>query len=304
MVTLYEQVLPEVWKATEANLESHFLSKQDWFQHVAGKSVFLPEPGPALSEFWSKVAAHELPVVQLQALSDMAPLLNKADALQKLQMDFELEQLKSKAATIITTCEGLKSQESVPISHLVKELETVVKDISLMAASQIKVRDGQADALKDSIKNYLTNHVMSAFMGVVQIVIAAAGEAESSIPGTYVQMVEIRDVHQIRNILFSRKVHEAVTVNLAAFICMGNCLTVICKCAGHLMTAPSLAKCKLFTNSLKSLRVYATTVQGLNLIINKFGATSQARNRAALAREPLERILYFLIFIVSVCQKV
>ena len=277
MVVLVEQSFPEVWNELQTTFEKNFLTQQDFFKQVAGSAAFLPEPSQvATDEFWKKCVRHDLPTVQMQALSDLAPLLGKDAALKTLVLAFELEQLKYKAAEILAMAPDVKVLTSS--TQMAKEIECMSKDLAVMAGLFCN-HEGL-----DYVKDYLTNHVMSSFMGVCKVLMEKASAAEQAIPQNYARVIEARDIQQIKTVLFARRLHETVCGSLVDFVSLGSSLTAVCKTAGHLMTAPQLLQVKMFQGALKALRGYAGTIQVVNLILVKF-PTKDTRAKSALGRE-------------------
>ena len=136
----------------------------------------------------------------------------------------------------------------------------------------------------DVISRYMTNIVAHAFMACFECVFTAAQTASSSIPAGYEKMVEEKQVQSLKNTMFSRKVHEASCGQLDHIVSATSCLQTAVKICGHVMTAVHMSKIKGHEVSVRSLRLYASTVHCCNLILHKIPGKS-LREKSALSRE-------------------
>ena len=294
---LTKTALPKLWSSIMSAFNAALLCNQKFFIQAAGKKAkFLPDHGKEGADvaFFEKCAAHLIP--SLATLTQMAPLVDKAGEMQEAQNNHKFDTVLSKTAIVMHQC--LLIPSDCVFQALVPQLEALARAMGdLMGAQQALSLE---QALQDIFQKYFASQILPVFFKACEPVYATVSNMEKAIPDGYEKLVEQKNVVQLKNVLFSKKTHEAVTTHQDLVLTATECMRGVIKSCGHLATGALLGKFRAHDSSLKAVRTYTTTVHGVNILIHKLPPPgAKNRERAAMIREYLGNGFMFLVFFVN-----
>eukprot|EP00438_Fugacium_kawagutii_P016683 Skav223977 [mRNA] locus=scaffold1107:286302:287312:- [translate_table: standard] len=299
MLAIQDTVLPALWNQTVELCHSQVVCSQPFFVELCGRQcAFLPEPSNRLDvRFWQQCATFGLPLVEMQALKDMAPLMDKQEELAVEVRAFSIEEIKVKVAVILHAAFDIAAS-SPPPEALGRDLLEMSRNFVRVADDFAKLQGDLSEEKAKLIEKYFLEHVGPTFLRGCQPLMDSVASAAAAIPASYASCIESRNAAQCKSIMFNKGTHERVASNMDIFNSFSQELAAVVKTAGQWL---SLARIKSFEAQMRELRVYTTSVHGLNILFHKMN-TKNAMGKTAMVREYFGQISFyrrFYLFIVG-----
>ena len=267
--------------------KSNFVSKQKFFTEEFGDSTkFLPAPDQMKKKFFDAAAAHFMPALQMQTLTRMARLVKKEDVILELQKTYNFEDLKACTLKLLVwDFQAEIPKEKYPLQALAADLSMALPLLDDIVTAHAKAVPQMDDTLREAVKRYMMQHVLDPiFLRRASNFFKQVKNSEKAIPANYEELIEKRNLNQIKSTIFLKATHAATVEHIEAYNNIAETLNKMVKISAHFLSGSALGSVKTLEVGLKSLRVYAVTTHAANLLIHKLPGT-QPRERAAKLRE-------------------